>query len=97
MPKKRPSCPELRKYLVDLLREERSLEQLYRTNHDPVDLATVRAQWKASYRAIRAELEKMDEHAPLLPPGAGENRLRFPVRGGCHAAACELKSSSLPL
>jgi hypothetical protein len=53
---KRPLSPELRNYLLDLVREERTLEQLYRISHNQDQLRQIRAEWKASYRSIREAL-----------------------------------------
>ena len=43
-----PVTPELRTYLLQLVREERSLEQLYRTEHSADELNAIRAEWKAA-------------------------------------------------
>lgn len=57
---KRPVTPELRKYLLDLVREERSLETLYRASHDGDELRAIRAEWKAAYRQIRESMVAED-------------------------------------
>lgn len=53
---KRPLTPELRRYLLDLVREERLLERVYRASHSPEDLRAVCTEWKSAYHQVRGAL-----------------------------------------
>lgn len=67
---KSPRTPELRNYLLDLVREERTLERLYRLSHSPEQIAEVRVQWKASYRSLRDMLALQDSLVRSAPTHA---------------------------
>ena len=71
---KRPYSRELRTYLLDLVREERSLEGLYRASHNLEELRQVRAEWKSSYRSIRDAMivQELRVEQPQRPAPADE-------------------------
>ena len=82
--KQQPLTPELRTYLLDLIREERSLEQLYRMGHDIDELRKIRSEWRAAYRRIRKALVAQADHSSQharMP----QSRAAIPLSNGADA------------
>ena len=52
----RPRDIVLRRYLLELVRQQRALEQLYHLSHCDDELRVLRSQWRAAYHDIRRDM-----------------------------------------
>ena len=77
---KPPYNPRYRGYLLDLAREERQLERLYIASHDPASVIRTRQEWKAAFRAIRAQLAELEQTGAMDAPSFIPSRNRGPAR-----------------
>ena len=71
---KRPCSPKSRGLLLSLVRDERSLEELYRVSHN-LELREVRAAWKASYRSVRDALIAQELEMEQAQRAASEDEI----------------------